>query len=74
MKSEIAFAGATREANGLWLMDTESGDHSRVYRGKHWVFGPDINTSTILPSSVVWSRVVIFNPVIRNCGTKLQDS
>ncbi len=37
----IAFAGATQEFNGIWLLDPNDGNFRDVYRCKHWVFGPD---------------------------------
>ncbi len=36
----IAFAGATSETNGVWLLDTETGEVNELYRLKHWVFNP----------------------------------
>ncbi len=37
----IAFAGATREFNGIWLLDPSNGNFRDVYHGRHWAFGPD---------------------------------
>ncbi len=36
----IAFAGATADFNGIWLVDPESGVYHDVYRAHHWCFGP----------------------------------
>ncbi len=36
----IAFAGATKEANGVWTLDPETGYIQEIYRSKHWVFSP----------------------------------
>lgn len=38
---QIAFAGATNEFNGLWLLDTSTGTFRDIYRTKHWVRRPD---------------------------------
>ena len=37
----IAFAGATQEFNGIWLLDPSDGGFRDVYRGRHWAYGPD---------------------------------
>ncbi len=36
----IAFTGATGEANGVWLLDPETGKTNQIYSHKHWVFDP----------------------------------
>lgn len=37
----IAFAGANKAVNGIWLLDAGNGEFSEFYKGKDWVFGPD---------------------------------
>jgi dipeptidyl aminopeptidase/acylaminoacyl peptidase len=37
----LVFAGATKEANGVWLVDSSSGQHREIYRNRHWVFSPE---------------------------------
>ena len=37
----IAFAGATQEFNGIWLLDPSNGSFRDVYRGRHEAYSPD---------------------------------
>jgi len=37
----LTFAGATKEANGLWIVDSSNGAHTQVYQNRHWVFSPE---------------------------------
>ncbi len=37
----IAFAGSTQEFNGIWVVETETGKPTEIYRQKHWLFGPE---------------------------------
>ena len=39
----IAFSGANQEFNGIWLLDPSSGTVRDVYRGRHWMFGPEFS-------------------------------
>src|SRR2546428_12881568 len=32
----IAFAGATQEYNGVWILDTTTEASRNIYKGKHW--------------------------------------
>jgi len=36
----IAFPGATKETNGVWILDPKTGEVREIYRLKHWVFNP----------------------------------
>jgi dipeptidyl aminopeptidase/acylaminoacyl peptidase len=37
----LAVAGATKEANGLWIIDSSNGAHEQIYRNRHWVYNPE---------------------------------
>jgi len=37
----LTFAGATKEANGLWIVDSSNGTHTQIYQNRHWVFNPE---------------------------------
>ncbi len=37
----MAFAGATRDVNGVWIVDSSKGQHIEIYRNRHWVFNPE---------------------------------
>src|SRR2546426_2270701 len=37
----IAFAGSTKEFNGIWVIETKTGKATEIYRQKHWLFGPE---------------------------------
>ena len=37
----IALAGATQETNGVWTIDSSSGQHLQIYQNRHWVFNPE---------------------------------
>jgi dipeptidyl aminopeptidase/acylaminoacyl peptidase len=37
----IVLAGATQEANGAWLIDSSNGNHTQIFRNRHWVFNPE---------------------------------
>jgi dipeptidyl aminopeptidase/acylaminoacyl peptidase len=37
----IAYAGATQEINGVWLLDPAMGSSREVYRCRHWTFAPE---------------------------------
>lgn len=39
----LAFAGATREHNGLWLVNPESGAFRNIFSCRHWTFGPSFS-------------------------------
>ena len=39
----IAFSGANREFNGIWLLDPSTAAVRDVYRGRHWTFGPEFS-------------------------------
>ncbi len=36
----IAFPGATKETNGVWVLNPKTGEVREIYRLKHWVFSP----------------------------------
>ncbi len=46
----LTFAGATKEANGLWIVDSSNGIHTQVYQNRHWVFSPEWSRDTGLHS------------------------
>src|SRR6266702_3393326 len=37
----LTFAGATKEANGLWIVDSSNGTHAQIFQNRHWVFSPE---------------------------------
>ncbi len=37
----IALAGATQDTNGVWTIDSSSGQHLQIYQNRHWVFNPE---------------------------------
>ena len=37
----IVVAAATQETNGAWIIDSSNGQHTQIYKNKHWVFNPE---------------------------------
>src|SRR6266567_45316 len=37
----LTLAGATNEANGLWIVDSSNGTHKQIFQNRHWVFSPE---------------------------------
>ncbi len=70
----IAFAGATQDYNGIWLLDTSTREHRDIYRGKHWTLGPDWShdDSEICFSAKTTETPTAFELVFSNSEGKLQ--
>ena len=37
----LAFAGATKDVNGVWTVDSSNGSLKQIYQNRHWVFAPE---------------------------------